>query len=250
MNKNPYDYETPKRIHASIEARIGDYLPDSTDMIESGVWDYTMTVDDENITYLSALMIHHELMFKYADRRFIVPLKYDEETDDYILDYGSISGYLRALWVQFMQMRKDNYDRMYLALASETDPLLNYDRTETTTTTYGHTIESDTTHGKTTTTENDGSHVDDVNVYAFNSGATGADSETRSLTIDDTTTIRNSGTDESTTEHTGTDTVTIRAYGNIGTTTLQNMQIQQVEAQSIFIAERIVRDFVNTYTVY
>lgn len=249
MKNNPYDFETPLRKRRNISAKIGDYLP--TENISA--WDfgyYTSTNPPERIQILTPIQVVTTLLAKYSEREFLVPLKYDEDSAEWVLDCDSITSHLNTLWKSFESLRANYYARIYNALESDTDPLLNYDRTETTTTTYGHTIAADTTHGKTTTTETDGSHVDDLNVYGFNSGATGADSETRSLTIDDTTTIKNGGKDESMTEHGGTDTVSIRAYGNIGTTTLQDMQIQQIQAQKNFITEMIIRDFVNTYTFY
>lgn len=232
-----WEYEQPTRIQRYLPARLGDYLIDNGQALNEFILSYTE--DDTTVVLLSQQEAYNLMMDKYSDRIFDVALEYDDNTAQWFIPdtswtegnltttwHGVIGQILRA-WKTYWSTALSNYIAKYKVLTADVDPLMNYDKTSTIT----------TSHGKTITKS--GSISSDANIYGLNSPSGGADSEDR-------TTTYNSLTDT----NSGTDTVSERTFGNIGTVTAQDMQMQELEVRAYNIKLDMVRSFINNYTHY
>lgn len=232
-----WEYEQPTRIQRYLPARLGDYLIDNGQALNEFTLSYT---EDESTTViLSQQEAYNIMMDKYSERIFDVALEYDDDTAQWVIPnsswtegnltttwHGVIGQILRA-WKTYWSTALSNYIAKYKVLTTDADPLVNYDKTST----------ISTTHGKTITKS--GSISSDANTYGLNSPSGGADSEDR-------TTTYNSLTDT----NSGTDTVSEHTVGNIGTVSLQDLQLQEMEVRAYNLKLDLVRSFINHYTHY
>jgi len=241
-NNNPFrpelwEYEQPTRIQRQLPARLCDYLIDNGQALNEFTLSYTE--DGTTTVLLSQQEAYNIMMDKYGERIFDVALEYDDVTAQWVIPdsswtegnltttwHGVIGQILRA-WHTYWSTALPNYIAKYKVLTTDADPLLNYDKTSTIT----------TTHGKTITKT--GSITSDANIYGLNSPAGGADSEDRSTTYNNLTDTNS-----------GSDTVSEHTVGNIGTVSLQDLQLQELEVRAYNIKLDMVRSFIGHYTHY
>ena len=122
---------------------------------------------------------------------------------------------------------------------------------------YGHVLSEAFAAGtKSETTSEYTPGVTDITtsqIYGYNSAAASdADKVTNSKTGKDTTTsgTERSGTDTNVHTNSGTDTTTRNRSGNIGVTTSQQMIESEVILRLKDYVDRVIKVFINEYTVY
>lgn len=136
--------------------------------------------------------------------------------------------------------------RAFYALQLEYEPLDNYNGVETTDITFGKT--TDTTYGKGETITHGKTNTLETDVYGYNSGTDGADSDKVTSTDGGTTGTSYSGTDG--VAEGGTQQQTITKHGNLGITTSQQMIMSEFNMRKKNFVVEALKDFVNTYTTY
>lgn len=139
-----------------------------------------------------------------------------------------------------------NILRAFAALQAEYNPLDNYNGYEKTDITYGKT--TDTEYGKTDTTTHGKTNTLETDVYGYNSGVDGADSDKVVSTDGGTTAIIYGGTDGI--KEGGTETHEVTKRGNLGVTTNFQMISGEWDLRARNYVIDVLRDFINIYTAY
>lgn len=208
----------------------------------------SLTEHPAEILLASAQEVELEFTYHYGERCIFVP-ETEPETDAY--------SYLASLWNKWLFFNKTDYLKAYIAMTSEYDPISNYDSHEVETVQHGHILSEEFTAGtKSETTSEYTPGVTDVTtsqIYGYNSAAASdADKVTNSKTGKDTTTsgTERSGTDTNIHTNSGTDTTTRDRSGNIGVTTSQQMIESEIKLRFNDFTEKVIKKFIDGYTVY
>lgn len=140
------------------------------------------------------------------------------------------------------------WEKLYNTTTLDYNPIDNYDRTETETTTNERTNTANGTQDNTTT--NDLSIVSDNThkVAGYDSG-TLVTSESDNGTVDNTGTVTNNITSNSTSNDVDNGTRTLHSRGNIGVTTTQQMIEQERNISEFNIYDYIVRSFKRRFCI-
>ena len=136
--------------------------------------------------------------------------------------------------------------RAFAALQAEYNPLDNYNGYEKTEIKFGKT--TDTKYGKTDTTTHGKTNTLETEVYGYNSGVDGADSDKVVSTDGGTTELVLGGTDGIT--EGGTESHEVTKRGNLGVTTNFQMISGEWDLRARNYVIDVLRDFVNLYTAY
>ena len=228
-----WELEAPTKITKTMPAKIADYCDGNT----FGNVAY-INEDNQQVNILGQYDAGRMILSRFGERYIDIPVKLNDTTKAWELDVSAfpgvtpppttVAGYISALWTTYwFNNNMERYKRIYEVLTMDYEPLVNYDKDSTIT----------TTHGKVTTKS--GSLTHDVNIFGVNSGAGGADSDT-------TTTTYNSLADT----NSGIDTVHDVTTGNIGTVTAQYMALQELEVRKYNLTVTMVEEFINYYTHY
>lgn len=199
------------------------------------------TYNEETITIASADTVKNNLIQLFGERCFY-PLFSDSEN----INPLTASDKVKEMYSTWKTEQLPDLLRAFYALKMEYEPLDNYNGYEKTEITYGKTTDTtygkteDTTHGKTNTLETD--------VYGYNSGENGAESDKVTSTDGGTTGIEYGGTDG--VEEGGTETHETTKRGNLGVTSSQMMITSEWEMRKKNFVLDVIHDFIDTYTCY
>ena len=140
------------------------------------------------------------------------------------------------------------WEKLYNTTTLDYNPIDNYDRTETETTTNERTNTANGTQDNTTTNDltivSDNTHK----VAGYDSGNL-VTSESDNGTVDNTGTVTNNITSNSTSNDTDNGTRTLHSRGNIGVTTTQQMIEQERNISKFNIYDYIVKSFKRRFCI-
>lgn len=141
-----------------------------------------------------------------------------------------------------------NWEKLYKTTTFDYDPIVNYDRMETETTSNERTNTASGTQDNTTTNDLSAVSENIHKVAGYDSGNL-VTSETDSGTIDNTGTVTNNMTSSSTNNGTDTGNRTLKIKGNIGVTTTQQMIEEERKVSKFNIYDYIVRSFKRRFCI-
>lgn len=199
------------------------------------------TYNGEEIEIASAGDVKATLIQLFGERNFY-PLFGDDETITEQLILTKISN----MYSNWKTSKLTNMLRAFSALQAEYNPLDNYNGYEKTEIKYGKT--TDTEYGKTDTTTHGKTNTLETDVYGYNSGENGADSDKVTSTDGGTTEIIYGGTDGI--KEGGTETHELTKRGNLGVTTNFQMISGEWDLRARNYVIDVLRDFINLYTAY
>lgn len=199
------------------------------------------TYNEETITIASASTVKNNLIQLFGERCFY-PLFSDAE----IINPLNATDKVKEMYATWKTEQLPDLLRAFYALQLEYEPLDNYNGYEKTEIKYGKT--TDTQYGKTDTTTHGKTNTLETDVYGYNSGVDGADSDKVVSTDGGTTETEYSGNDGVT--EGGTETHETTKRGNLGLTSSQQMIKSEWELRKKNFVLDVLHDFIDTYTCY
>lgn len=230
-----------KRVKMGVYEWI-EKLPDvmATEVINT-VLGISGEYDGETITVADGPTVINILRELFGERAFYTA--YGD--NDIVADDGQTLK-IASTYSLWKNSKLTNILRAFAALQAEYNPLDNYNGYEKTEITYGKT--TDTTYGKTDTTTHGKVNTLETDVYGYNSGEGGADSDKVTSSDSGTTAIAATGTDG--VKEGGTETHELTKRGNLGVTTNFQMISGEWDLRARNYVIDVLRDFVNLYTCY
>lgn len=230
-----------KRVKMGVYEWI-EKLPDvmATEAINS-VLGISGEYDGEQITVADGPTVINILRELFGERAFYTA--YGD--NDIVTDDGQTLK-IASTYSLWKNSKLTNILRAFSALQAEYNPLDNYNGFEKTEITFGKT--SDTTYGKTEDTTHGKTNTLETDVYGYNSGKDGAESDKVTSTDGGTTGTVYGGTDG--VIEGGTETHELTKRGNLGVTTNFQMISGEWDLRARNYVIDVLRDFVNLYTVY
>lgn len=220
------------------------YLIDFENELDN--YDFSVTFKDgegKNTTLISNDYFKFRLTFIHSDR--------------IVLNRISNASILNDCWKKYIENQRYNFERLFLALTSDYNPLENYngieEKTDTFNKNYGGTLTSQNTNTQTTENSISDNTNTSGNLNVFNStNLTKISEEVKGNTITNNGQIQNTENKSDTKNDTETGTVTtvINKHGNLGVTTPFQMIEGEKKLRLESLSDTIIDGFINLISYY
>lgn len=222
------------------ELSVLDFVTYGSSQSFDALLELSGTYNEESITIASASTVKNNLIQLFGERCFY-PLFSDSE----IITPLNATDKVKEMYATWKAEQLPDLLRAFYALQMEYEPLDNYNGYEKVETTFGKTVKNEygkevvITHGKTNSLATD--------IYGYNSSDA---SNSDLVTSTDGGTTKTKDDDEDNMTEGGKETVESTKRGNLGVTTSQQMLLSEWNLRKKNFVLDVIRDFIDTYTIY